>query len=145
VYYFETKYKNGYDWMKQMKFKKKVICVSCGSSFFVVITDDYKVYTWGLNNSGQLGNSTCTDDFIKELHEVKFSHKIGNFSFSECISKDLWIPSKRKWIGMVFWWFCSCQIQILIFWIHFYPIKVSKFLGIKTKRFFSISKKYADH
>jgi len=43
--------------------------------------------------------------------------------------------------------FCSCQIQILIFWIHFYPI--SEFFKIhfnlyeekKTKRFLSFSKK----
>jgi len=51
--------------------------------------------------------------------------------------------------------FCSYQIQILIFWIHFYPIKISEFFkihfnsykGIKTKRFlfFLIKKKYADH
>jgi len=82
-----------------MKFEKKVICVCCDSSFFVVITDDHKVYTWGINNDGQLGNSTCTDKFTEELHEVKFyGHKIGNFSFFECISKDLWILSKRKWI-----------------------------------------------
>jgi len=69
--------------MKQMKFKKKVICISCGSSFFVVITDDYKVYTWGMNDSGQLGNSTCTNEFIEELHEVNFpGNTIGNFPFS---------------------------------------------------------------
>jgi len=75
-----------------MKFTRKVICVSCGSSFFVVITDDYKVYTWGINNIGQLGNSTCTDEYIEKLHEVNFfGNKIGNFLFSECISKDLWI------------------------------------------------------
>jgi len=81
LYYFETKYKrNGrYEWMKRMKFEKKVICVSCGRNFFVVITDDHKVYTWGLNDKGQLGNSTCTDKFIEELHEVKFiDSKIGN-------------------------------------------------------------------
>jgi len=54
-----------------------------------------------------------------------------------------------KWTEMDL--FCSYQIQILIFLIHFYPIKVSKFFkiyfnpyeGIKTKRFlfFSIQKK----
>jgi len=59
--------------------------------------------------------------------------------------------SKRKWIEMDRKGFCSCQIQILIFWIHFYPIKVSEFFKIhfnpykeiKTKRFlfFSIKKK----
>jgi len=47
--------------------------------------------------------------------------------------------------------FYLCQIQILIFLIHFYPIKIFEFLKIhmkgKTKRFlfFSIQKKYADH
>jgi len=51
--------------------------------------------------------------------------------------------------------FHSCQIQILNFWIHFYPIKISEFFKIhfnsyeeiKTKRFLflSVPKKYSDH
>jgi len=81
VYYFETKSdKNSqFEWMRRMNFERKVICISCGGSFFVVITDDYKVYTWGINNRGQLGNSTCTDEFIKKPREIKFvDNKIGN-------------------------------------------------------------------
>jgi len=103
VYYFETNYNTGQnEWLKKMKFEKKITCISCGASFFVVVTDDHKVYTWGINNRGQLGNSTCTNEFTEELHEVKFtSSKIGNlFIFFECIFKDLWIPSKRKLIKM---------------------------------------------
>jgi len=40
------------------------------------------------------------------------------------------IQSKRKWIEMDRNSFCSCQIQILIFRIHFYSIKISEFLKI---------------
>jgi len=44
-----------------------------------VITDGNKVYTWGINNRGQLGNSTCTDKFIEEPREIKFvGNKIGS-------------------------------------------------------------------
>jgi len=144
VYYFETKYHTGmdnYDWLKQMKFKKRVICVCCGSSFFVVITDDYKVYTWGINNDGQLGNSTCTDEFTEKLHEVKFpGSTIGNFSFLSAFPRIYGYSANEnelKRIEMDL--FCSCQIQILIFWIHFYPIEVYKFLGIKTEGFLFFS------
>jgi len=33
--------------------------------------DDHKVYTWGINNIGQLGNSISTNEFTEELYEVK--------------------------------------------------------------------------
>jgi len=72
------------------------------------------------------------------------------------LHKNLNIPANKnvlKWTEMNL--SCSYQIQILIFLIHFYPIKVSEFFQIhfnpyeriKTKRFlfFSIKKKYADH
>jgi len=68
--------------MKQMNLEKKVICLSCGDSFFVVITEDNKVYSWGKNDHGQLGIST-TENFIAKPKEVKISEdneiiKIGN-------------------------------------------------------------------
>jgi len=59
--------------------------------------------------------------------------------------------NELKWTEMDS--FCSCQIHILIFWIYFYPIKVSEFFWIhfnpyeviKAKQFFSIKKNNADH
>jgi len=53
--------------------------------------------------------------------------------------------NELKWTEMDS--FCSCQMQILILWIHFYPIKVFEFFKSiwreKTKwyLFFSIKKK----
>lgn len=84
VYYFHL-HQSGhgsFEWMKQMKhFKKKVICLSCGDGFFVVITEDNKVHSWGKNDCGQLGIST-TGNFIAKPKEVKILNdskiKIGN-------------------------------------------------------------------
>ncbi|KYN45454.1 RCC1 and BTB domain-containing protein 1, partial [Atta colombica] len=71
VFYFQTYYFDGISWMKRMYFQKKVESVCCGDSFFVVLTEDKKIYTWGRNHHGQLGVSTCRDEFISDLLEVK--------------------------------------------------------------------------
>jgi len=83
-------------------------------------------------------------------------YDIFKMSFKHACCQGCTHPANEnefKWTKMDS--FCSCQIQILIFLIHFYPIKVSEFFkihfnpyeGIKTKRFlfFSIKKKYPNH
>lgn len=35
-----------------------VIQIACGCDHTLVVTDDGKLYTWGYNNNGQLGNGT---------------------------------------------------------------------------------------
>ncbi|KYN26623.1 RCC1 and BTB domain-containing protein 1 [Trachymyrmex cornetzi] len=74
VFYFQTYYFDNISRMKQMHFQKKVESVCCGDSFFIVLTEDNKIYTWGRNHHGQLGVSTCKDEFISNLLEIK---KIG--------------------------------------------------------------------
>ena len=42
---------------------KKVICISCGDSFSVVVTNNGEVYSWGCNDVGQLGIENNNDQF----------------------------------------------------------------------------------
>lgn len=39
---------------------KKVIYITCGYLFNIVITNNNEVYSWGMNNFGQLGIGNCT-------------------------------------------------------------------------------------
>lgn len=41
---------------------KKVICISCGDSFSVVVTNNGEVYSWGRNDVGQLGIENNNND-----------------------------------------------------------------------------------
>jgi len=64
-----------------MDIEEKITCISCGFNFYIIITDNGKIYSWGSNYSGQLGNSRLkfTDDYLNELCEVKLPGKtIGN-------------------------------------------------------------------
>lgn len=67
-----------FGWMREIDIKGHITCISCGEAFFVAVTNDYKVYSWGKNNYGQLGISTCTEEFIEEPCKIKFSGVIGN-------------------------------------------------------------------
>ncbi len=40
--------------------------IAVGNSHVIVLTEDGKVYTWGLNSSGQLGNGTKTNSYIPQ-------------------------------------------------------------------------------
>ncbi|XP_011054452.1 PREDICTED: RCC1 and BTB domain-containing protein 1-like [Acromyrmex echinatior] len=71
VFYFQTYYFDGISRMKWMTFQKKVESICCGDSFFVVLTEDKRMYTWGKNHHGQLGVSTCKDEFVISPLEVK--------------------------------------------------------------------------
>jgi len=71
--------------MHQIDIKEKITCISCGIDFYMIVTDNGKIYSWGSNYHGQLGNSRSksTHDFVKELCEVELSGEtIGNLVFS---------------------------------------------------------------
>jgi len=59
--------------------------MSCGNNFCVVVTDNYKTYSWGINKCGELGLGTPQIlgklPFIEEPREIaSFTGKtIGNF------------------------------------------------------------------
>lgn len=40
---------------------KKVIYIACGEFFNIAITNNGNVYSWGINNYGQLGIDNCTN------------------------------------------------------------------------------------
>jgi alpha-tubulin suppressor-like RCC1 family protein len=51
---------------------KKIIGFDNGSHHVIAITNENKVYIWGFNNFGQLGDGTCDDCFIPHLlNELK--------------------------------------------------------------------------
>ncbi|KYQ54400.1 RCC1 and BTB domain-containing protein 2, partial [Trachymyrmex zeteki] len=75
VFYFQIYHFNGLSWLRQMHFQTKVESICCGHSFFVVLTADNKIYTWGKNNRGQLGVKS-EDTFIEEPVEVKITEGV---------------------------------------------------------------------
>lgn len=66
-----------------MNIKEKIICFACGCNFYVMATDNGKIYTWGVNFDGQLGISITTKEYIAMACEVvELSGKtIGNLFF----------------------------------------------------------------
>ena len=49
---------------------KKVVDIACGSLHCVVCTEDGKVYAWGDNDEGQIGNDTTTACQSPHVREV---------------------------------------------------------------------------
>ena len=41
--------------------------IACGYSHVLAVTDEGKLYAWGANNSGQLGNGTKTNKLVPSL------------------------------------------------------------------------------
>ncbi|KYN04060.1 RCC1 and BTB domain-containing protein 1, partial [Cyphomyrmex costatus] len=76
MFYFQTLDNNG-TWMRQIdsQFSEKVRSICCGDSFFALLTDDGRVYTWGANSYGQLGISTYDNNFIDKPRQVKISNE----------------------------------------------------------------------
>jgi len=62
--------------MCQIDTKEKITSIGCGNDFYMMITDNGKTYSWGLNWAGQLGNSRLESmDVLKEPCEVELSGK----------------------------------------------------------------------
>jgi len=85
-----------------MDIKEEITCIACGFNFYIIINDNGKMYSWGLNNFGQLGNSRVparcySYDFLSELCEVELPDKTGNlflFITHSYRYKDVWIYRK---------------------------------------------------
>ncbi|XP_072832977.1 RCC1 and BTB domain-containing protein 2 isoform X2 [Pogona vitticeps] len=55
---------------------KKVIEVACGSHHSVILTSDGEVYTWGYNNSGQVGSGSTANQPIPRRVTSSLQNKI---------------------------------------------------------------------
>ncbi|KAG5334861.1 RCBT1 protein, partial [Acromyrmex charruanus] len=57
--YYTNSWKDGKKCgIHQINIEEKITCMSCGINFFVVVTDNYKMYCWGVRESDQM--SLCT-------------------------------------------------------------------------------------
>lgn len=70
--------------------------MGCGNNFCVIVTDNCKTYSWGINMSGELGLGIPTLDevsyVVKPCEIVEFSGKtIGNSL--QNIPKDVYIKN----------------------------------------------------
>lgn len=67
---------------------KKVVDIACGSLHCIVCTEDGKVFAWGDNDEGQIGNDStmaCRDPQVSACNVV-FSFSL---SFSQCFTTSL--------------------------------------------------------
>lgn len=70
--------------------KEKIIDIAVGDFHFLALNDKGKVYSWGINDFGQLGDETLYNKYtpavIEDLEKVKFISADGNTS--SCVTED---------------------------------------------------------
>jgi len=65
--------------------KKNVVHIACGSNFNIVVTDENKLYGWGMNKKGQI-SIVRPQKYYKQPHEIiTISDKIGKFFKNLCL------------------------------------------------------------
>jgi hypothetical protein len=103
---------------------KKVIGFDNGFHHVIAITNDNKVYIWGFNNFGQLGNGTYNDCFVPHLLNELKDENITNVCCG--VGHSLALTSN----GKVYAWGCNRFGQIGNECDNEYqlkPIKIEKF------------------
>ncbi|KAG5324269.1 RCBT1 protein, partial [Acromyrmex heyeri] len=55
----------------QINIKEKIICISCGYNFFVVVTNNCKTFSWGVILSEELNPSTSSTQTSEEIEEPR--------------------------------------------------------------------------
>ncbi|XP_011051891.1 PREDICTED: RCC1 and BTB domain-containing protein 2-like [Acromyrmex echinatior] len=50
----------------EINIEEKITCISCGINFFVIITDNYKMYCWGICDNDQLSLCRTNSKMIKK-------------------------------------------------------------------------------
>jgi len=59
--------------------KKNVVHIACGKEFNMVITDENKLYSWGVNEEGQISTIQSQEQYAYPCEFTTFSDKIGKF------------------------------------------------------------------
>jgi alpha-tubulin suppressor-like RCC1 family protein len=65
--------------------KKDILKLSCGFSHYIALTRDNKIYCWGNNSLGQLGNSDIEDYFELVIESINFWRHNITFSLNKNI------------------------------------------------------------
>ncbi|XP_011064165.1 PREDICTED: RCC1 and BTB domain-containing protein 1 [Acromyrmex echinatior] len=66
--------------MHQINIKEKITSMSCGKKFFVVVTNNCKVFSWGLILSEELNPSTSSPHTSKEIFLIEEPREIAAFT-----------------------------------------------------------------
>ncbi|KYQ53518.1 RCC1 and BTB domain-containing protein 2, partial [Trachymyrmex zeteki] len=67
--------------------KKKVVHISCGAYFTMVVVENGEVYSWGFNDAGQLGIGNCERQRTPQLVGSLRGIVIGNSHFNKVQKK----------------------------------------------------------
>jgi len=59
--------------------KKNVVHIACGEKFNMVVTDENKLYGWGMNDKGQISIVHSQERYVYPHEITTFLDKIGNF------------------------------------------------------------------
>lgn len=71
--------KTATDILYQYELNEKIIRIACGGAHSIVITNKYKVYSWGRNENGQLGLGNLTSFYSSPCEVTALSKEnIGN-------------------------------------------------------------------
>lgn len=79
--------------------RKKIVYISCGTTFTMAVTENGEVYSWGENNVGQLGIGNYENQTMPmEISSLKGT-VIGNFCLNKVIKGIEEDKAKRNhWI-----------------------------------------------
>jgi len=58
--------------------KENVVHIACGNKFNMVITDENKLYGWGMNEKSQISIIQSQERYVYPRKIITFSDKIGN-------------------------------------------------------------------
>lgn len=81
MYYYKYDNPNVDHRMKQVNVKEKVTCIACSYEFYMIATENGKVYSWGKNDRDEIDMPMKT--YIKHPREVDelSGSIIGNLFF----------------------------------------------------------------
>lgn len=80
-----------------------VSSIFAGQSHAVAVTSDGKVYTWGQNNIGQLGNGESGGDLVSAvpvmagITDVAVVYAGGNCNYAEKANGEIWVWGYNYW------------------------------------------------